>query len=143
METSQALQQQENLAKSEELFEQRYRFVLRETASALREVGHYSSFDQILSLRMVGLLLMVLALLLKVLGFNQSLLTTSEFMMVFLVGTLLMILGSYFRAKHNEGERSVVRKTGEALVNRFQAHTGLLNAKPAPTPENSPEVEPG
>lgn len=129
--------QQDDLVKSEELFEQRYRFVLRETVTALREVGHSSSLDQILPLRLVGLILMGFALLFKGLWFAHSL-TSLEFMVVFLVGTLLVILGSYYRAKNDEGERSVVRKTGEAFVNRFQAHTGLLNAKTEPTTKQLP-----
>jgi hypothetical protein len=123
----QSLEKSSESGISEDIFERRYKFFVGYTVTTLEELTRLPNSEQIFSLRIVGAFLMLFSLILKSLGRGDAYLTTIEFLVVFLVATLLLILGSYFSAKDQHDKSRVVQKTGQTFINRFEAHTGLLN----------------
>jgi hypothetical protein len=126
-ETNQALQKKSAEELAEEQFERRYEFLTNQTVTALRELSRSPGGWQNL-LAPCGIGLMLLAFVFKAFGaFGHQFLATLEFCLVFLVGTLLLILGSYFRTKFFQEGSKAVQRTTENFVKRFEAHTGPLN----------------
>jgi hypothetical protein len=111
---------------AEDTFERRYQFFISHTVTSLEELTRLPSSERIFSLRMVGVILMGVSLLLRAVR-GGDYLTPIEFIVVFGVATLLLILGSYFQVKDQQEKSRLLQKTGEVFMSRFQARSGLMN----------------
>lgn len=138
-ETKQALEKTKD-ALSDQQFEHRYEFLTRQTLGALKELSETPIGWQNL-LAPCGLGLMLVAFSFKALGGSR--LTPIEFLLVFLVATLLLILGSYFRTKLFQEGSKAIQKTGENFLKRFEARTGPLNPprKESESPRSSSSTD--
>ncbi|WP_132052412.1 hypothetical protein [Pseudocnuella soli] len=102
----------------------RYEKVLQVTADALNKLSENEKFYDI---RLIGLVLMAVGLFFKLtpLPFRWQLATT-EFNLIFSMGALLLMIGSYFKTKNEREKRETVVKAGEAAMNGWEAQPGPM-----------------
>lgn len=127
--------QEESFASRTKVILELHSSLLQSTKNRLDEIKGYFLYvrkpvwEKILDLRITGVILLVISISTKFLPTlnNDQILETSEFITIFIVGTLLLILGTYFNSKELQEGRKVIEKENETLATTATAMIGLMN----------------
>lgn len=104
----------------------RYEKVLQVTADALNKLSENEKFYDI---RLIGLVLMAVGLFFKLTPLPvRRQLATTEFILIFSMGALLLMIGSYFKTKNEREKRETVVKAGETAMNGWEAQPGPMRS---------------
>jgi len=101
---------------------------LNDMKNTLFDKKHEPVWKKLLDLRILGLIFIIIAFTLKVMQkkYCINILEPIEFITVFMVGTILIILGTYFNIKDVQEDRKLIAKENETIANTFTACTGLM-----------------
>jgi hypothetical protein len=98
---------------------------------AKRQLERIEPDSKWFDLRMLGIVLILISFVLKILPTRSGIpiLESSEFIVVLIIGTVFLILGTYFNVKNMQQQRNLIEKETEAINNTIKACTGLMHSK--------------
>lgn len=115
-----------------------YNSLMQSSRARLKEIEWLLSttkrkpiWQNVLDLRIMGTALLVTAISLKFFSVrnDDKILETSEFIVVFVVASLFLILGTYFNIKELQDARKLIEKENETTTANATAFVGLMNAR--------------
>jgi hypothetical protein len=106
------------------LYVQKYRAYLEIAEASLIKLNHLTNNWKFFDLRFLGVLLMIFSLFVRLFCYMRCPLSPTEFILLFSIGTGLLLLGSYFRVLESKNIGTVITNAGEMVKKELKIVSG-------------------